>query len=155
MTSAADLITALTGRTLTVATAESLTGGGVCAALTSVPGASAVVRGAVVAYSADAKTDVLEVPSDVIARHGTVAPEVAEAMAAGVCRVLGSEMGLATTGVAGPDPLEGHPVGTVVIAVALGGRVETRTLLLHGSREEIRGLTVQAVLGLALQVLAG
>ncbi len=111
-------IAALTARGQTIAVAESLTGGLVAAALTAVPGASAVVRGGVVAYATDLKAELLGVPADLLERYGAVHPEVAAAMAAGVRDRLRAGYGLATTGVAGPDPAEGKPVGTVYIAVA-------------------------------------
>lgn len=90
---AADLVSVLTGRGQTVACAESLTSGLVCAALTDVPGASAVVRGAVVSYATDVKAAVLGVDADLLARAGAVDAEVARQMAQGVCRVLGSDWG--------------------------------------------------------------
>lgn len=150
----------LTMRGQTVGTAESLTGGLVCAALTSVPGASAVVRGAVVAYAADVKAGVLGVPVDVIAEHGVVSSECAVAMAQGARRVLGSDWAAATTGVAGPEPCEGMPVGTVHLAVAGPSergehRVQVRALTLHGSRDQIRAATVRQVLDLLGEALAG
>jgi nicotinamide-nucleotide amidase len=145
-TSAVDL---LKRAGLTVATAESLTGGLLCGALTEVPGASAVVRGGVVAYATDLKQGVLGVSPDVLARPGgAVQAEVASQMALGVCRVLGSDVGVATTGVAGPDPQDGQPVGTVFVAVAVGASVTGRHLSLGGCREEIRRATVAAALAL-------
>ena len=86
------------------------------------PGASAVVRGSVVAYATELKAQVLGVDADLLAAGGAVQAEVARQMATGVCRVLGADVGVATTGVAGPDPQDGQPVGTVFVAVALGGR---------------------------------
>lgn len=139
----------------TVATAESLTGGLVCAALTSVPGASAVVFGGVASYSTDLKTRVLGVPADVIAEHGTVAPDTALLMADGVRRLTGADVGVATTGVAGPDPIEGHPVGTVFVAVTRESERQVRALTCHGSREQIRRQTVEAALELVLEALTG
>src|SRR6476646_10184208 len=122
--SAAESLIAVLGRRgLTVASAESLTGGLVCAALTDVPGASAVVRGSVVAYATELKAQVLGVDPELLASGGAVQAEVARQMATGVCRVLGADIGVATTGVAGPDPQDGHPVGTVFVAVAADGRV--------------------------------
>ena len=100
----AELVAALIARGATIATAESLTGGLVCAALTSVPGASAVVRGGVVSYAVSVKADVLSVDPQVLERQGAVDPAVAVQMAAGVRRLLGSDFGLSTTGSAGPDP---------------------------------------------------
>lgn len=132
---------------LTVATAESLTGGLLCGALTDVPGASAVVRGAVVAYATDVKESVLGVDAALLARPGgAVQGEVAAQMAVGVCRVLGSEVGVATTGVAGPEPQDDQPVGTVFVAVAVGHLVEVSQLALAGTRAEIRAATVTAAL---------
>ena len=153
--SARAAIELLVARRLTVATAESLTGGLLCGALTDVAGASAVVRGAVVAYATDLKESVLGVGADVLARPGgAVQGEVAAQMAIGVCRVLGSGVGVATTGVAGPEPQDGQPVGTVFVAVAVEGLVEVRRLELDGTRAEIRDATVLAALSLVVDQLA-
>ncbi|HRA27838.1 nicotinamide-nucleotide amidohydrolase family protein, partial [Ornithinibacter sp.] len=100
---------------LTVATAESLTGGLVCAALTSVPGASSVVRGGVVAYASEVKATVVGVDAGVLAREGAVSAAVAGELAARVRAVMGCDVGVSTTGVAGPDPADGRPPGTVFI----------------------------------------
>ncbi len=116
------VVARLTAAGQTVATAESLTGGLLCAALVSVPGASVVVRGGVVAYAADVKTGVLGVPADVLDQHGTVAAESAAAMAVAARALFGADWAVATTGVAGPDPIEDKPVGTVHVAVAGRGR---------------------------------
>ncbi len=118
------IVAALVAGRLTIATAESLTGGLVCAALTEVPGASAVVRGGVVAYATDLKSSVLGVDADVLRRHGAVSRETAAAMAVGVCRLLSADVGVATTGVAGPDRQEGRPAGTVHVAVASAAGVD-------------------------------
>jgi nicotinamide-nucleotide amidase len=115
---AADLVSALSERGQTVAVAESLTGGLVCATLVDVPGASAVVRGAVVAYATELKHRLLDVDGDLLARNGPVDPLVAEQMALGVRERLGADWGLSTTGVAGPDPQDGAPPGRVYIALA-------------------------------------
>jgi|tagenome__1003787_1003787.scaffolds.fasta_scaffold20558453_2 nicotinamide-nucleotide amidase len=115
---ATDLIYALSERGQTVAVAESLTGGMVCAALVEVPGASVAVRGAVVAYATELKHRLLDVDGDLLARNGPVDPEVAAQMALGVRERLGADWGLATTGVAGPDPQGGVPPGRVYLAVA-------------------------------------
>jgi nicotinamide-nucleotide amidase len=130
----------------TVATAESLTGGLVCATLVSVAGASDVVLGGIVAYAPSAKVDLLGVDADLIATHGTVDPEVAVQLATGACERFGATYGLSTTGVAGPDPSEGKPVGTVHIAVAGPGGVSTTKLALEGDRDTIRTRTVDALL---------
>jgi nicotinamide-nucleotide amidase len=143
----------LIARDETVATAESLTGGLVAAALTSVPGSSAAVRGGVVAYASELKAALLGVPADLLERHGAVHSAVAEAMAEGTRDRLGASTGVATTGVAGPDPAEGKPVGMVFVAVAGPGGLVSRQLALTGGREEIRAATVESVLGLLVGAL--
>ena len=145
-TLAADLVARLTAAGQTVAVAESLTGGLVCAALTEVPGASVVVRGAVVAYVADLKAQVLGVDEVLLAQQGAVDPGVAEQMAIGVRSLTGATYGLATTGVAGPDPADGKPVGTVYVALAGPGSSRIKALALSGDRAVIRAQTVRAVL---------
>ncbi|MEY4102507.1 MAG: hypothetical protein RIR88_641 [Actinomycetota bacterium] len=133
----------------TIATAESLTGGLLCAALTHVPGASAVVRGGVVAYATDIKRDVLDVDEQLLAVTGPVDPDVAAAMAQSACLILGADVGIATTGVAGPDEQDGKPVGTVFIAMASPERIlQVVELALEGRREEIRVATTQKALEL-------
>ncbi len=132
----------------TVAAAESLTGGRVCAALVDVPGASAVVRGGVVAYAAELKTALLDVPAGLVAERGTVDPDVAGAMARGVREHLDATWGLATTGVAGPGPSEGKPQGTVHVAVAGPDGVHHEALALPGDRDAVRSATVSACLSL-------
>jgi nicotinamide-nucleotide amidase len=143
----------LVARGETIATAESLTGGLVAAALTSVPGASAAFRGGVVAYATDLKAAVLGVPDDLLEERGAVDPDVAEAMADGARARLGTTVGIATTGVAGPDPADGKPVGTVFVAVAAPGGVASRPLLLAGDRAAIRAATVESVLDLLVAAL--
>jgi nicotinamide-nucleotide amidase len=153
MTTSSQVVAALVAAGRTVSTAESLTGGLVCAALTDVPGASAVVRGAVVAYATELKARVLGVDPQLLAAGGAVQAEVARQMATGVCRVLGSDVGVATTGVAGPEPQDGHPVGTVFVAVAADGQVLVRELTLAGDRAAIRTATVDAALDAALDLV--
>ncbi len=137
----------------TVAAAESLTGGLVTARLVDTPGASAVVRGGVVAYATDLKASVLGVDDELLSTHGAVDPEVASRMAVGVRRVLGADWGLATTGVAGPDPQDGMPVGTVYVAVAGPSGITVERLELGGGRAAIRAATVEAVLDLLARSL--
>jgi nicotinamide-nucleotide amidase len=132
----------LTERGETVAVAESLTGGLLAAALVEVPGVSAVFRGGIVAYATDLKATLLGVPGALLERHGAVHPEVAAAMASGVRTRLNASFGLATTGVAGPDPADGQPVGTVFIAVSTAAGQTPRRLLLDGGRATIRTQTV-------------
>ncbi|HUK68128.1 MAG TPA: CinA family protein [Streptosporangiaceae bacterium] len=134
----------------TLAIAESLTGGLVCAALTDIPGASAVVRGGIVAYATDLKAALLGVPRGLLDRYGAVHPDVAAAMAEGARLRLGARFSVATTGVAGPDPQDGQPVGTVHIAVAAEDDSVVRTVALPGDRAAVRARTVAASLGLLL-----
>ena len=112
------LVQLLGGAGLTVAVAESLTGGAVTEAFVAVPGASRCLRGGVVAYAADLKTALLGVPAVLLDRRGAVDPEVAAAMAVGVRERLSADYGVATTGVAGPDPADGRPAGTYHVAVS-------------------------------------
>jgi nicotinamide-nucleotide amidase len=134
----------------TVAVAESLTGGLLAAALTDVPGASAAFRGGMVTYVTELKAVLLGVDARMLARHGAVYPPVAVAMADGVRTRLGATYGLATTGVAGPEPADGQPVGTAHIAVSVADDTVVRTIALTGDRQQIRRLTVEHALGLLL-----
>ncbi|WP_338155526.1 CinA family protein [Arsenicicoccus dermatophilus] len=154
MADPARLLGALEARDLSVAAAESLTGGLVCAALVDVPGASRTVRGGVVSYAYAVKTDLLGVPADLLAKRGAVSEEVAHLMALGVRRVCSADVGLATTGVAGPDPADGRRVGTVWIAVALGPQVTTRRLMLPGDRAAVRAGAAREVIALAHAVVS-
>ncbi|MEO7267611.1 MAG: nicotinamide-nucleotide amidohydrolase family protein [Knoellia sp.] len=149
------VVAALIERRWTVATAESLTGGLVCAALTSVPGSSDTVRGGVVSYASDLKADLLGVDPGRLAEVGAVDGLVAAQMAEGVCRLVGADVGLATTGVAGPGPSEGMPAGTVFVAAAgpWPSSPTTRALTLDGTRDEVRAASVAAVLDLLLELL--
>ena len=146
----------LVDRGSTCATAESLTGGLIGAHLTAVPGASRSYRGGVIAYATDTKADVLGVPRDLLAEHGAVHPDVAEHMALGVRRVMGADFGVAVTGVAGPDPQDGQPVGTVYVAVATP-QEQTRIhrFRFTGDRAGIRYRTVEGALSLLNSVARG
>jgi len=150
---AAQIVSLLTQRRRTVAVAESLTGGLLGAAITTVPGASAVFRGGVIAYATDVKAALLGVPAALLAERGAVDPEVAGAMAAGVRERLGASVGAATTGVAGPDAADGKPPGTVHIAVCAAGGTVVQTLALSGGRDEIRRDTVERSLRLLWNML--
>lgn len=135
---------------LTVAAAESLTGGGVTAELTSVPGASAVVLGGAVVYATALKHTLLGVDASLLAEFGPVHPEVAVQMADGVRRRLAvdgraADIGVSTTGVAGPDPQGGRPVGTVYVGLARAESTRVVELSLTGSRESIRRQVVLSV----------
>ncbi|HTU07133.1 MAG TPA: nicotinamide-nucleotide amidohydrolase family protein [Trebonia sp.] len=147
---AAEILRLLTASGRTVAAAESLTGGLVAAALTDVPGSSTAFRGGVVAYATELKAQLLGVDSRMLARHGPVYAPVAVAMAEGVRQRLDATVGVATTGVAGPDPADGFPPGTVHIAVSLADDTVVRTMALAGNRDEVRRLTVERTLGLLL-----
>lgn len=161
-TDAHSLITALVARGATVATAESLTGGLVCAALTSVPGASAVVRGGLVSYAVSVKADLLGVDPGLLERQGAVDPAVAVQMAIGARRLLASDYAIATTGSAGPDP---DPGGAMTGPVAPGrgfvsvagpeGEVVAGFTCEASDREGVRLAAVEAALDLLGRVLAG
>ncbi|GAA0364899.1 CinA family nicotinamide mononucleotide deamidase-related protein [Actinoallomurus spadix] len=132
----------LAARNATVAVAESLTGGLLGAELTGMPGSSATFLGGVVAYATPLKHSLLGVPADLLAAHGAIHPDVAAAMATGVRERLGASYGLAVTGVAGPDPQDGQPVGTVHIGVAEAGGppvVRSVRLPVAGDGERARG----------------
>lgn len=163
---AADLtfrvVRTLVERGLTIAVAESLTGGGLTAELTRVPGASAVVLGAAVVYATELKHTLLGVDAELLEREGPVHPEVACALASGVRERLAvggrpADLGVSTTGVAGPDPQGGHAVGTVYLGVASAAGVRSVELRLGGDRQSIRAQTVsRAVHELAVELgLAG
>jgi nicotinamide-nucleotide amidase len=150
---AARVLDLLASRDETLATAESLTGGLLAAMLTDVPGASRSFVGGVVSYATRVKVSALDVPPSVVEEHGVISAECAAAMATGVRRRLDATWGLATTGVAGPDEQEGRPVGTVWVAVADPGGVETRLLSLAGDRAAIRGATCTEVLSVLAAIL--
>lgn len=139
----------------TVACAESLTGGLLAARLADVPGASRSLVGGVVSYATRIKVSLLEVPEAVVARHGVVSGECAAAMAQGVRRRLDATWALSTTGVAGPDPQEGHPAGTVWVGVAGPDVLETRLLALEGDRTAVREATCSAALDLLAETMRG
>ncbi|MGV8970525.1 MAG: CinA family protein [Microbacteriaceae bacterium] len=146
-TEATDILEALAARGLTIAVAESLTGGMLVSELVNVPGASASVLGGIVAYNTHLKSTFLDVDPAMLAVHGVVHPDVARAMAVGVRHALAvdgldADIGIATTGVAGPETQDGAAVGTVYIA--LSTVEETRVVELHldGDRQAIRKAVV-------------
>lgn len=153
MSLASDLLTALGARGWSLAVAESLTGGLVSATLVDVPGASSVLRGAVVAYATDLKGTLLDVDRALLDARGAVDPDVAAAMASGVRVRLGADVGLATTGVAGPEAQDGKPPGTVHVAVSTPDGTTVRSLRLTGDRALVRARSVEAVLGLAVDMV--
>jgi nicotinamide-nucleotide amidase len=157
---ARELIAVLTQRGETLAVAESLTGGLVVATLVGVPGASAVVRGGVVAYATPVKHSVLGVSASLLADHGAVDPEVARQMASGVRIALAVDgepatWGISTTGVAGPDPQDGKAVGTVFVGIAGAGGAVAHELRLDGDRAAIRHATVSELLARMSSTMRG
>lgn len=142
----ADLLDALRRRGETVATAESLTGGLVAAALTDVPGASDVVRGGLIVYATDLKAELAGVDRDLLAQHGPVHPRVAEMLADGARLRCGAHWGIGLTGVAGPDPQNGVPPGTVHLGFAGPGGATVRSVQLDGDRHAIRAAAVRVAL---------
>jgi nicotinamide-nucleotide amidase len=148
-----ELVSVLSALGQTVASAESLTGGLVVSRLIDPPGASAVVRGGIVAYATDAKASVLGVDAELLADRGAVDADVAQQMAEGVRRVLDADWGVATTGVAGPDPQDGVPVGRVYVAVAGPDGTCVQQHDLSGDRRDIRDGAVGAALALLMKSL--
>ncbi len=124
-------------RGLTLGLAESVSGGLVAARLTAVPGASTVLRGGVVSYASDVKIDLLGVTPGPV-----VTASAAAEMAVGAARVLGADVGLALTGVAGPDEQDGQPVGTLHVGLVINGNVTTASFRLPGQREQMRQFSV-------------
>ncbi len=141
----------------TVATAESLTGGLLGAALTKVAGSSEAYRGGVVAYATEAKHGLLDVPAELIEQRGAVDPDVALAMARGCRERFGATYGVATTGVAGPTEQDGKPVGAVFVALVgpRAGEHVVQELQLRGDRDRIRQATVTAALDMLRRLLGG
>jgi nicotinamide-nucleotide amidase len=151
----AAVVGALRARGETVAVAESLTGGLLAATIVNVAGASAAFRGGLIVYATDLKASLAGVPADLLARQGPVDPEVATELARGTRERCQADWGLATTGVAGPDPQDGIPVGTVYVGLAGPvGPAQARQLHLSGDRMAIRRATVEAALGFLLDALA-
>ena len=146
-----EVLRALQGKTLV--TAESITGGGIGQALTSVPGASAVYKGGIVSYCDDVKASVLGVDEALLRSLGAVSAPVAEAMARGARKVLAADVAVAVTGLAGPDADSfGNPVGTVFIGFADEKRCVSREFHFSGDRDAIRGMTRDAALRLILDM---
>ena len=146
----ADVLTALVGKTLV--TAESLTGGGIGAALTAVSGSSAVYKGGIISYTNWVKENALGVSGRLLQEQGAVSAPVAKAMAEGVRKVLQADVAVSVTGLAGPGGDDyGNPVGTVFIGYADAHGSCVKQCLFTGSREEIRNQTIETALDLILQ----
>ncbi|EWC58810.1 C-terminal domain of CinA type S [Actinokineospora spheciospongiae] len=144
----AAVVAALRARGETVATAESLTGGLLTAALTSVAGSSAVVRGGLVVYATDLKATLADVDADLLAERGPVDPDVAVALAEGARLRCAATYGVGLTGVAGPGPQDGKPVGTVYAALSGPDGTLLSSPVATGGREEVRSVAVRAALDL-------
>ena len=146
----AKVLTALEGKRL--ATAESLTGGGIGQAITSVSGASAVFAGGIISYTNEVKNKVLGVPVEILDTCGAVSAPVAKAMAEGARRVTGADAAVSVTGLAGPDGDKfGNPVGTVFIGYADGQTAFAREYHFDGDRADVREQTICAALALVLE----
>lgn len=159
MTLAEDVIKKMAGRSVTLATCESLTGGGIGAALTSVPGASAVFRGSLVTYARELKNTLAGVDQELIDHEGVVNELTAIQMALGAQRSCGANWAVSTTGVAGPTTQDGAPVGTVWFAV-VGPKIGTSAApqftelkRFSGDRNEIRQQAIDHALAMILRVL--
>ena len=137
---------ALLTRGETVAAAESLTAGLFCAGLASVPGASATLRGGVVVYATDLKATLAGVPADLLAAHGPVSEPTAAALAEGIRTRCSATWGVGLTGVAGPDPVDGHAPGRVYLGISDGARTDVHRLDLPGDRAAVRTGAVEAAL---------
>ena len=149
MSLSSDVIKILEGKTLV--TAESCTGGGIGAALTAVPGSSAVYKGGVISYTNEVKMEILGVPEEWIEKYGAVSPWVAMEMASGVRGLLHADAAVSVTGLAGPGGDEyGHPVGTVYIAYEDKQRNGVHHYCFQGDREAVRNQTIEAALKLIL-----
>ena len=150
-TNCKQVLTRLQGRRL--ATAESLTGGGIGAAITGVSGASAVYAGGIISYTNEIKHRLLGVPIELLDTLGAVSGPVARAMALGAREALQADVAVSVTGLAGPGGDEfGHPVGTVFIGYADGETALFRECHFTGDREQVRSQTVAAALELILEL---
>lgn len=151
---AAGVVHALVERKETLATVESLTGGLMASMIVEVAGASAVYRGGLVVYATELKATLAGVPHDLLDERGPVDPDVALALAEGGRARCGADWGLSTTGVAGPEPQGGKPVGLVYVAVAGPAGSAVRELSLDGGRQAVRSASVTAALRLLTEHLS-
>lgn len=156
MSAAAELVAALIGRGWTLGVAESLTGGALAAEIVSVPGASTTLLGGVVAYATSVKETLLSVDASLLSSYGPVHPSVAEQMATGVRAAVAidgriADVGVSTTGIAGPDSPDGQAVGTVLIGLATPSGVRALAFLFRGDRASIRAQSVDAAIEALLE----
>lgn len=153
---ASEVLAALRQWGLSLATAESCTGGLVGGALTAVPGSSDTYRGGIISYTNEVKHRLLGVPEELLSQYGAVSAQVAEAMALGAASALGADVAVSTTGLAGPGGDEfGNPVGTVYLACALRGSVRSVSCRFSGDREQVRREAVETALALLLRTVIG
>jgi len=148
------LVKLLKEKNMTVTTAESCTGGMIASAIISVAGASACFKEGYITYSNEAKKKLLGVREDTLKQHTVVSAQVAQEMAAGAAKKAESSLAVSVTGVAGPDPDEGNPVGLVYIGIAFKGSVYASRFQFAGSREEIQRQAACEALALALGVVS-
>ena len=149
MYDAKTVLDALEQHGLTLATAESCTGGWLGKLLTDVPGSSKCYKGGVISYTNEVKHSVLGVPQELLDTVGAVSEPVARAMAEGACRVIGADIGVSVTGLAGPDgDGSGRPVGLVYIAICSGGNTTCREILLPGDRLTVREYACREIFAL-------
>lgn len=147
-----EILEILRTRGESISVAESLTGGGLAEALSSLPGSSEIFRGSVTAYAPEIKSSLLKVPTELIAEFGVVSEEVAVAMADGVKQLMNSTWSISTTGVAGPGPSDGVAAGTVWVAIE-GPISQTLQLELSGTREIVRNATIAGAIAAFARIL--
>lgn len=149
---ATEVLTLLRNRGLSLATAESCTGGGVGEALTAIPGSSDTYRGGIISYTNAIKRKLLGVPSALLETYGAVSLPVAEAMALGAAQALEADVAVSTTGLAGPGGDDwGNPVGTVCVGCFFRGQVRSETFHFLGDREQVRRAAVEMALRMVLE----
>ena len=151
MACAKELVLLLKGQSLTITTAESCTGGRIAAAITAIPGSSGVFPGGIVSYCDDVKHRLLNVPQEFLETYGAVSPQVAEKMAQGAAVLMGTDLAISATGIAGPegDGSE-NPVGTVYLGLYAKGTVTVEKCLFSGSRREIQEQATEFALSMAI-----
>ena len=145
-----ELIQELGQLNLTISVAESLTGGLVAASLTQIPGASAVFKGGIIAYRDETKEQVLKVDAALITKFTSISEPVAQSMAINIREIMNTDIGIATTGVAGPDKSEGFAPGIVFVAISIGDHNICQKLELVGDRTQIRDQSVNEIFKLTL-----
>ena len=148
-----ELIQKLSQQHLTISVAESLTGGLVAASLTQIPGASAVFKGGIIAYGDEIKQQVLKVDPALITKFTSISEPVAQSMATNIREIMNTDIGIATTGVAGPDKSDGFAPGIVFVAISIGDHKICQKLELVGDRTQIRDQSVNEIFKLTLSQL--